>query len=185
MRARHQHGFSMVELLVSVALGLFVTAAATTLLVGNLRENRQLLQEARLMQELRASADMVARDVRRAGHWAAAGQGVWTPGSADVPVANPYAGVENPSAAEVSFQYQTAARSSAEVQSNERLGFRLRSGVLQVQLGQGNWQALTDANTLRITQFSLTPQVQTLDLARFCPQLALRHNSKFAVLRWR
>ena len=30
------------------------------------------------------------------------------------------------------------------VDSNERFGFRLRNGAIEMQLGDGNWQALTD-----------------------------------------
>ena len=35
-------------------------------------------------------------------------------------------------------------------------------------MGAGNWQALTDAGTLQVTAFVVTPLVQTLDLASFC-----------------
>ena len=40
-----QRGLSMVELMVGVAIALFIAATGTTLLTGNLRENRSLLLE--------------------------------------------------------------------------------------------------------------------------------------------
>lgn len=70
-------GFTLVELLVGLALGLLVLAAALTLLAQQTHEQRALLVEARLMQDLRSAADLVARDLRRAGHWADSGAGNW------------------------------------------------------------------------------------------------------------
>ena len=49
----------------------------------------------------------------------------------------------------------------------ERLGYRLNGTVIETQLGAGNWQALTDAGTLRITRFVVTPTVQDVTLACF------------------
>ena len=76
---------SIVELLVGLAIGLFIVATGLTLLTGNLRENRSLLLEARLMQDLRTAADLVSRDLRRAGYWGAAVDGVWSDGASSVP----------------------------------------------------------------------------------------------------
>ena len=44
----------------------------------------------------------------------------------------------------------------------------MRNGALELQLGAGNWQALTDANTLSITEFSVTPTVQDISLLSYC-----------------
>ena len=72
---RGQRGLSLVELLVGLALGLLVVAGGAALLARqHLREHRALLLEARLMQDLRTAADLVARDLRRAGYWGDAGR---------------------------------------------------------------------------------------------------------------
>ena len=68
MNTRSQRGFTLVELLVGLALGLLVVAAGVLLLAQQLRAtSAPLLVEARLMQDLRTAADLVARDLRRAG----------------------------------------------------------------------------------------------------------------------
>src|SRR5688572_15814717 len=72
----HQNGLSLVELLVGLALGLFVVAVAATLLAAQTPEQRRLAAEQRLMQDLRTATDVVTRDLRRAGHWGAAASGV-------------------------------------------------------------------------------------------------------------
>src|SRR6185369_348939 len=64
---RHQQGLSIVELMVGLAIGLVVVAAALLALTNHLRENRSLLLEARLMQDLQTTTDLIARDLRRAG----------------------------------------------------------------------------------------------------------------------
>ena len=173
-RPAEQRGFSIVELLVAMAIGLFLSAVGTTLLVSQLHESRSLLIEARLMQDLRTAADLISRDLRRAGYWGAAATGVWTrdetPGS--VPVAsNPYVALSpgtSTSTDAVSFRYSRDARENNAVDTNEQFGFRLRRNVIEMQLGSGNWQALTDATTLSISTFSVTPTVQEIPLTNLC-----------------
>ena len=57
---------------------------------------------------------------------------------------------------------------TTSVDANEQFGFRLRNGVIEMQLGAGNWQALTDSGTLTVTRFSVTPTVQQIALPDFC-----------------
>jgi prepilin peptidase dependent protein B len=169
--ATSQRGLSIVELLVGVALGLVVAAAAAKLLAGQLGESRSLLREARLMQDLRTAADLVTRDLRRVGHWGAAASGVWGPGaSASAVLPNPYAALPPGDAASdaISFQFSRDGVENHSVDSNERFGFRLRNGTLEMQLGAANWQALTDTTLLTVTVFSITPTVQTISLAGYC-----------------
>ena len=169
MMRNAQRGLSLVELLIGVTIALFIAATGATLLAANLRENRSLLLEARLMQDLRTAADLIARDLRRAGYWAAATDGVWVGGASSV-AANPYVAVAPGSAASdaVSFRYSRDATENNVVDSNEQFGFRLRAGAIEIQLGAGNWQALTDTGTLSVTGFSVTPGVQDIVLDNFC-----------------
>ena len=167
--ARAQRGMSIVELMIGVAIALFILATGTTLFAANLRESRSLLVEARLMQDLRSAADLIARDLRRAGHWGAASDGVWADGATGV-AANPYLAVAPGAAASnaVSFRYSRDASENGLVDANEQFGYRLRAGVIEMQLGAGNWQALTDAGTLSVTEFSVTPTTEDIDLQAFC-----------------
>ena len=166
-----QRGLSLVELLVGVAIALFIAATGATLLAGNLRENRNLLLEARLMQDLRTATDVISRDLRRAGYWGASADGLWSAAAPGV-AANPYVALAPGAAASdaVSFRYSRDAIENNLVDSNEQFGFRLRNRVIEMLLGAGNWQALTDAGTLDITEFSITPGVQQIDLRAYCTQ---------------
>ena len=167
--SRGMRGVSMVELLVAMAVGLLITAGGVMLLTGSLRENRSLLLEARLMQDLRTAADVITRDLRRAGHWAGASSGVWSAGTTRV-IANPYAAgaPDNAASDAVSFRYSRDATENNVVDSNEQFGFRLRNGTIEMLLGGSGWQALTDAGTLTVSGFSVTPSVERIDLQSSC-----------------
>lgn len=164
-----QRGLSLVELMVGIAIALFIAATGTTLLAGNIRENRSLLLEARVTQDLRTAADVIARDLRRAGYWAAATDGVWSAGTSAA-VANPYVALAPGAAASdaVSFRYSRDTVENNLVDGNEQFGFRLRNGVVEMQLGAGNWQALTDPGTLVVTAFVVTPTVEEISLQNLC-----------------
>ncbi len=164
-------GISMVELLVGLAVGLFIAAAGVTLMAGNLRENRSLMLESRLMQDLRTASDIITRDLRRAGFWAGAVDSVQLPAGAARPT-NPYAALAPSAAASdaVSFAFSRDSTENHSLDSNEQFGFRLRNGVIQMQLGSGNWQALTDANTVVISEFRVAPTIQEIDLGAQCSQ---------------
>lgn len=170
MRRHCERGLSLVELMVGTAVGLIVAAAAGSVVSANLRENRQLMLEARLMHDLRGTADLVARDLRRAGFWAAAASGV-RGDDAEAPLANPHGVAADPAASDaVRLSFSRDASETAAVDDDERFGFRLRRGVIEMQLGAGNWQALSDAGTLVVTTFRVEPRVDEVSLAAFCEQ---------------
>jgi prepilin peptidase dependent protein B len=164
-----QRGFTLVELLVGLALGLFVVTATLGLLASQWREQRSLGVEGRLMQDLRTASDVVTRDLRRAGHWGAATAGLPQTG-ASAPIANPYAAMAPASAASdaIAFRYSRDEHENGIVDAREEFGLRLRNGVVELLLGAGNWQALTDAGTLTMTDLRITPTVREVDLADHC-----------------
>ena len=59
--ATSQRGMSLVELMVGITVGLFIVAAATTLMANQLSDNRKLLVETQIQQDLRASMDIITR----------------------------------------------------------------------------------------------------------------------------
>jgi type IV pilus assembly protein PilW len=161
MRSR-QCGLSLVELMVGLALGLFVAAAGLAALAEQWREHRQSTAAMRLMQELRSTGDVITRDLRRAGHW-----------GAPAPLgANPYAALAPAAAASdaTSFAYSRDTAENQVLDGNEQFGLRLRRGVIELLLGAGNWQALTDAGTLVVTEFVVQPRIDRISLLEHCAQ---------------
>jgi prepilin peptidase dependent protein B len=168
MAPRRQRGLSMIELLVGTAIGLIVVAAAGSVVAAHQVAARRAELEARLMQDLRGAAELVGRDLRRAGHWVAAASGVRR--GDDVGAANPHAAIAPTSAASdtVALSFSSGAGDPMTLDDAERFGFRLRNGAIEMQLGARNWQALSDPGTVVVTAFSVVPRVDESDLSTFC-----------------
>lgn len=169
-----QRGLSIVELMVGIALGLFLVTGATKIFIDYLSSNRRLLIETRLNQDLRAAADLVVRDLRRAGYWNNALAALAPLGTAAV-VANPHTSASGAvSSTSTSVSYSYARNAGDLLDDNEYGGFRLTpqsgKGVLEMQDGLNNWLSLTDPATLDVTAFSVSAisPIQSNDLSKYC-----------------
>jgi len=151
-----QRGLSLVELLVGISVGLFVLAGATLLLSTQLGDNRRLLLETQLQQDLRATMDIITRELRRAGvNTDQAVNNVWQPG---------FAGALNNALAPV-----TLAEDGSEIVYRYRrlgaegpYGFRFADGRIRSLIG-GNWQELTDAAVMTVTDFSVVEEEEAVE----------------------
>jgi type IV pilus assembly protein PilW len=65
---RQSRGFSLVELMISLAIGLIVVTAVLAFTLSSLTANSEYVQSTRLSQELRNSMDFISRELRRAGY---------------------------------------------------------------------------------------------------------------------
>jgi type IV pilus assembly protein PilW len=166
---RAERGLSIVEMMVGIAVGLFVVAGASLLVSTLLGENRRLLLDTQLQQDLRASADIIAHEVRRAGAQSEtlAVAGVWSASSpASSPLANGFAATVASSASEVDFSYLRDSGMQGPY------GFRLQGGAIQTQLAFSGWQELTDPSVLTVTGFTVTEtdsSAQKLPCTKPCP----------------
>ncbi|MBS1180056.1 MAG: hypothetical protein H6R06_4468 [Proteobacteria bacterium] len=180
---RRARGVGIVELLVGLALGLFVVSGGLLLLAGFTDENRRLLLETRLTQDLRAASDLVTRDLRRAGYWDAAHSGVWYAGGPTVPPQNPYSRLSGSACDDTSalnqttttepslaicFAIQASGDSNATVDANEQFGFDLDGGVIYLVVDGAARQPLTDPKTIFVSELVITPSSQVLDASSFC-----------------
>lgn len=179
-------GLSIVELMVGITISLFILAGASMVLTSQLDSNRRLLLEAQVQQDLRTTADMISRDVRRAGYWGKAYCQVW-PAQApagqggdtlNCPVHdNPYDGLTlttSPAsivyARSTDFEGGNAFNSdddgvdAAPLRPREQVGFRFNAtdGSIEYLIGRGTWQALTDKEVIRVTEFTMALDDQTL-----------------------
>lgn len=154
---RRQQGLSLVELMVGVTIGLFIVAAASLLIASQLHDNRRLLAETQLQQDMRASADIITRQLRRSGSFNRAETAVANPAlspAAGVPQKNDFLDltVTAGTAGSIAFNYQ---RPPAEPQGP--YGYRLQNGVVQTRLAQDTgWQDLTDKNVLFVEELEIT-----------------------------
>lgn len=61
-------GFSLIEMMIALVAGLIVVGAVLAFTLSSLESNTQLVQSARLTEELRNTTDYVSRELRRAGY---------------------------------------------------------------------------------------------------------------------
>jgi Tfp pilus assembly protein PilW len=151
-------GLSLVELMVGIAVSLFVVAAAALMTSSQLSDNRSLLLETQLQQDLRATADIITRDLRRSSYWHEAFKGAPAPSGVIETLPNPQMAMSVSTSASSAVFYRYRRSSGLE-----SFGFRLNNaGVIQTCLTDGSepsgfcnsgWQDLTDANTMKVTEF--------------------------------
>lgn len=158
-------GLSLVELMVGVAVSLFVVAAAALLVSSQLSANRRLLLETQLQQDLRSTADIITRELRRSSYWASAREGVPAPLSGTIST-NPVMALAVSSSASSTVHYNYERGSGTRA-----YGFKLNdNGVIVACQSDGSgpggvcgetanpWQELTDRNTVRITEFRISAE---------------------------
>jgi prepilin peptidase dependent protein B len=179
-----RRGLSIIELMVGITISLFILAGASLVLTTQLDSNRRLLLEAQVQQDLRTTADMISRDIRRAGYWGKSFCNV-QPASQDAvacPTPSPYNAMTPDVAAGAQVVGTLEYRRSTDFESGrainfeddvvdaeanrprEHVGFKFNqgAGTIEYMAGNNNWQTLTDPAVLQITQFSMTINSQVL-----------------------
>lgn len=147
-----QHGVTLIELMVGIAIGMLALAFGTKLHVDHLLATRKALLEARISQDLRSVGALMAREWRRAGYTA-------QPSAAarDTPV--------------------TVDGATSVAYDGGSTGFRLKDGVLQMRLttsgGSSGWQPLTDPAVLRVTAFETVHRPHAVEAYRHCSCIAM------------
>src|SRR6185436_12489303 len=81
VRRRHQAGFTVIEMMVSIAIGLFLVAGLTTLLVASSVNSSELNKTAAEIETGRYALQLMVEDVQHAGYWGGYGVSITTPAS--------------------------------------------------------------------------------------------------------
>ena len=176
-------GVSIVELMIGITIGLFILAGASLVMTSQISDNRRLLLDTQVQQDLRAVSSLIVRDVRRANYYGLAHRKIW-PNNLTQSTLNPYSGL-SPATSDgsSSLQYerslddQTDAinRDDNAVSSGERVTIALNRSneTVDMTLGVSSPQAVTDRNVLRVTELTFTVAVRDLAVpcGFVCPQV--------------
>ncbi len=163
-------GFSLVELMISIVVGLIVVAGVISIFSSAIKSHSDNLKMTRLNQELRVVMDMMVRDIRRAGYSGDAlsvGVNIFNTGTNRIVVGSPgnsNLGASGTSGGCVLYAYDD--NGSGTLQASERRGYRLDvvSGVGVIRTRQGgtaptkdcsfsgvNMESVTDVSTFHIS----------------------------------
>ncbi len=167
-------GFSLVELMVSIAVGLVVLAGITTMFAHNVKAGGDAMKMARLNQELQAVMSLMTRDIRRAGYWGNASSSIGPDTSNTNPFTLDTPGTLSGEAANscITFSYDRNGNGSITSDPDERLGFRLISLAVQARKSSasgaactdGDWERITDPATTEITGLTFALAAENVDI---------------------
>jgi prepilin peptidase dependent protein B len=170
-------GFTLVELMIGIVVGLIVLAGVIAVFLSVVRGSVYVAREARLNQDLRTAMDLMVNDIRRAGYWRDAIPFDPTTVDADTIQHNPFMNrvpgdddvrdihilLNDRSCIVFSYDTQDAGGESGVV-----FGYRLNGGEIQTLLdptvvattdcGTGSWQSITDSRQVAV-------ETLTFDLA--------------------
>lgn len=172
-----QAGLSLVELMVGIAVGMLVVAGAAMLTANQLSDNRRLLLEAQVQQDLRASADVITREVRRSGSRQTPEQFIWTPTTSglDAGTMDDVSPASGGTTDQVLFRYMRSGVSGGQ------LGYRLNGSRVQARMTTPvSWVDLTDTKAMTVNSFTVdqrhaevptpaAPEPDRLPCPKLCP----------------
>ncbi len=166
---RASRGVSIVEILVGIAIGLVLVGGVLSLFVTNVVNSRRLLVEARVNQDMRAAADLIARDLRRAAYWQNSIDGTKVFGGATSPTRNPYQAIApDASASSITYTFSRDTTENNTIDANEQFGFRLSGGTVQMRTAENTWQTVTDPGVMTVNELALTVNELARSAASAC-----------------
>jgi len=159
-----QRAYSLIELMISITIGLIISAAVLTMYVSIVKSDNDNLKSIRLNQDIRAAMGLIVRDLRRAGYNSGAVADVLS-GLAT----KPFQGL-NIDTGNSCLNYSYDADKNG-LSANESFGFKLDAGAIQSSSNttdcsaNGVWLPLTDQFLVEITAFTLNdvPVTVTID----------------------
>lgn len=149
---RRQVGLSLIEIMISLTLGIIVLAGVTSVFTGNLATQSTISARAQIEQDVRAAMEYMARDIRRSGYYSGNQSTTVNPFQAELAVGNP--------SSCILYAYDT--KKDGQITDDDKLGFRLSSNALQLRRKAANcdaphsWENLTDVNTIIVKKLKFT-----------------------------
>lgn len=147
---KKQHGFTLIELMLAITLGLIVIAATIGIYITTIKGSTDTINSARLNYDLDSLMSLMVNDIRRAGYWGGAVAGA---NSATNPFTIGIANIQIPTAGCILYTYDADA--DGIVDANEYYGFKRVSssslgsvlmrtaGTTTADCSDGSWETLT------------------------------------------
>ncbi len=172
MLIKKSSGFSLIELMISLAISTLLLASLGSFMISNLQANSLNLKTNKLNQEMRRTIDFIERGIRRAGYFS---------NTSDTFLAS---NIYRPTEDCLLFSYDTTNT------NNIRAGFKLVDGAIQYRndtnttlanpstcAGGTKWDQLTDSSIVVVDKLkfcyytdSMTfPSVDTSPTLTTCP----------------
>jgi prepilin peptidase dependent protein B len=171
--AQKQRGNSLVELMISMTLGLASITAMASLVGHGIALNSSLLAKSRLDEEVNAVIAVISHDLKRAGYYASTEEIVKNPTTFSNPFddsLNVAAYLNESENSCINFAYDRNQNGVLDSSSNnENYGFRLRDHAVEIRLDgakcdESGWHDLTDPKIIQVMTLIFTLEKQTVQL---------------------
>lgn len=158
MSRQAQRGETLVGLLVGLAVGLLVLAAAANMLAQLFRAQRLSLQDSHAQQDLQWAITVIARELQNAQYVANAWRSR-SPTACNDPFCD---GPEDLRVASNRLDFSLDRNHNGAQDNDECTGLRLNAGALQVRTACNPevWAPLSDTSVLRVSRLDMQLQCQ-------------------------
>ncbi|MGR9072881.1 MAG: prepilin-type N-terminal cleavage/methylation domain-containing protein [Gammaproteobacteria bacterium] len=160
---KRQTGFTLIELMIGVLIGLIAVAATLTVVAGIIRSNTDYMRMVRLNQELNAVMNLMVRDLKRVGYSATAdgktANNLFMQGTDDLTFSDP---VATDLYRQIEFTYDRDG--DGVVDDNERLGFAFDTvnNAVEAKLSPGSWLNISDDEAIQITDLTFSDELLSI-----------------------
>ncbi|MBM9887523.1 MULTISPECIES: PilW family protein [Deefgea] len=184
-----QKGMSLIELLVSMALGLLLLGAASSMALSSLFANRDGLRNMALEQEIQPIMSLMVRELRRSGYSQFATDDTTTPAKYFRKINMPGAAVTTVSGKKIYtgeciiFRYERPGSINNTLTSNEVSGFMLNNGQVLMLNSPTNlsintcdasdsaWVPMNSIERINVTELKFIATTETVAGADLINQL--------------
>lgn len=165
IKLSRQRGLGLVELMISLVIGMIVIAGALSMTSSTFGANASQMKMSRLNNELRMAMSNITRDMRRTGYtnWTVAqlAAGDYTVSPQPASVFTVTAGAESM----VMHYDENADGEYLATEPTETYSFRFNNNTIEAKTGTslpGTWSAIVDPAVVQITAFTVTDLSQVL-----------------------
>lgn len=155
-----QFGFSLIELMISMSVGVVLTSGAISMFTNSLKNSYEFTSLTKLDRELQGVMDLISKEVRRSGYDGNAISGNDTAFGINA----------NSTTACLLYSYDSdTTGTSGTLDSNENFGIRFSSptvyfGSSVTSCAGSGWNSINDINTVQISALSFTQNNLCLNL---------------------
>lgn len=156
---------TLIELLISLVIGLVALAAVTSMFMSMLGTNTTQMKTIRLNQELRGAMTNIVRDLRRSGFNGNAAQQLGPPiasfGFSQLTLGGS-APVDGDVKSSVNFAYDAPGNPTGV----ETFGYQLNDGAVRACKSTvsacDNWERITDDSLVNVSALTFLPKITTV-----------------------
>lgn len=170
--ARRQRGFTLTELAVASAMGLFLLSGIIFIFITSVKANTQALKRAHLHHVLSTAMSAMRSELRRAGYWSRAEEAVMAGAR------NGFSAIHVVGAHCVLFTYdRDEDDADGRPDAGDQFGFRLVANRIQAKTSDGacsgttcatcdsgRWWSMTDPQRVTVSELRFT-ELETLSAA--------------------